>query len=642
MAGIVGVCLLAYANSFPGAFFFDDESAILRNTSLRNLSAWKVVLSPPQQAGIGGRPLANLAFALNYAVGGYAPVGYHVVNLAIHVATALLLFALVRRTVSQPQVRDRLGGGGTTVAFLAAAFWAVHPIQTNVVDYISQRTESLMAFCYLVTLYAFLRSTDSERPPTPGTMASGEAVTCGRSKAWAGLAVVAAMCGMATKETMVTVPVAVLLYDRTFLAGSFGGALKRHGGRVGLIAASWLLLAWLITSSHPAERGVGFDLPVSPLAYALTECRALVHYVQLSFWPHPLIFDYGADIYVRALGEAWPWVAVVAGMLALTGWALWRAPLVGFAAAWFFLILSPSSSVVPIIQQPCAENRLYLPLAAVAAALAVGAYRTLGRAAVSAFALGIVALGVLTGERNTAFRDELTLWRDTVARHPANARAHNNLGGALLKAGQTDAARAQFRAALALSPHYADAHNNAGVALLQENRTDEAIGEFQRAIAMRTDYADAYYNLGEAYLRRNDNAPAITAFATVLRLDPRSAKAANNLGIALLNVGRTTEAIVAERAALAIEPKLPEANYNLGNALAAVGKIDDALEAYATALRLDPGFAKAYNNRGVLLLRLNRWAEARAAFEAALRANPTYTEARRHLELVRERAPSQH
>lgn len=620
-ACLVLAVLAAYANSFPGTFLFDDGDAILLNTSIRDLHAWRDVLWPPVAAGIGGRPFANLTFALNYAFGGYDERGYHAVNLAIHLATALLLFALVRRTLLRPLLRARFATMATPVALCVALLWGLHPIDTNIADYVSQRTEGLMAALYLLTLYAFVRSVEAD------------------SRGWALLAVVACALGMATKEDMVTAPVLVWLYDRTFVTGTFLGSLRRHRRTYAGLAATWLLLGGLMATSKLSARGVGFGLGHSAFSYALTECRSVVRYIELALFPHQLVFDYGPN-YLHGLGAALPGILILVAALGLTALALWRAPAVGFAGAWFFLVLSPSSSVVPVAQQPCAENRPYLALAGIAALVAVLAYRATGRRALAALPVAAAALGVATAVRNPVFGSELATWWDTAAKRPNNERAANNLGNALLKFGRVAEAMPYFERAIALSPTYADAHNNRGVALLRENQPEQALAEFQLAARDKPKFADAYYNESEAYLKLNRPGDAVVALKQSLAIAPNNAKAHNNLGIAYLDLGRIAESIEEGHRALALDPNLPEAHYNLGNALSRQGNEQAALREFEATLRIDPEFARAHNNAGVSLLHLGRPAQAALHFKAALRLDPNYPEAKRNMALVGRPASS--
>ena len=611
-----------YLNSFAGAFVFDDQSSIVENASIRRLWPPGALLDPPLEAGVRGRPLANLTFALNYATGGLDVRGYHAVNLAIHVLAALALFGVVRRTLLLPARRDRFGRDALPLALATAGLWAVHPLPTIAVDYLSQRVEALMALFYLLTLYAFIRSTAST------------------SRWWPVATMIACLLGMASKEVMVTAPVVVFLFDRTFVAGSFRAAWQQRWRLHLGLAATWLALAWLMLRSQLAERGVGYALGVSPLNYALSECRAVVIYLRLALWPDPLVFDYGWD-FVPGITDAIPWAVALGSLAAITAYSVWRWPRFGFLGAWFLLVLAPSSSVVPIIQQPVAENRVYLPLVAISTLVVIGGYLLFGRRSLLAWPLVALTFGTVTWQRHEDFRSDLTLWADTIAKRPDNARAHNNLGTALLRQHRFPEAVTQFQVALQLRSSYPEAYNNLGAVLLQTGRPEEAIAPLEDALRLNPKFADAHYNLGEAQFETGAVAPAIASLERALALQPDQPKTHNNLGVVLLRAGRTMEAIAHDEAAVRLDPAFAEARYNLGNALAQAGRASEAIAHFQTAVRLNPAFPKAHNNLGAMLVKAGRFREAIIQFEAALRLQPDYPEARRNLAAAQHLAGSQ-
>ncbi|MGA2605090.1 MAG: hypothetical protein ABSG14_12755, partial [Verrucomicrobiia bacterium] len=350
---IIAAGIGAYHNSFRGPFILDDVSSILENPHIRHLWPIGEALSPSANSMVGGHPVVNLSLAVNYALGGLAVWGYHALNLTIHILAALTLYGIVRRTLLRPVLEAHFGASGEWVALAVAVLWAVHPLQTEAVTYLSERGESLMGLFYLLTLYGFIRGVES-----PGH---------GR---WFVLSVVACALGMATKEVMVTAPLMVLLYDRAFVSQSFREAWSRHGRLYLGLAGTWLLLGYLMAGSRNLlDRGVGYGLGITWWTYALTECRAVVHYLWLALWPAPLVFDYGdaitGDITIWHLTEATPYALILAVLAAGVLVELRRQPAMGFLGAWFFVILAPSSSVVPVAGQPMAEHRMYLPLAAV-------------------------------------------------------------------------------------------------------------------------------------------------------------------------------------------------------------------------------------------------------------------------------------
>ena len=567
MAGV----LLAYAKSFSGARAYDDRAAITENGSIRDLTALGQAFHAPPEAGSAGRPVANFTFALSYALSGLQPWGYHLLSVTIHGLAALALFGVVRRTLLRPVLRDRSGREATALAGASALLWAVHPLQTQTVTYLSQRTESLMGLFYLLTLYCFIRSIE-ERP-----------------RIWQALSVGSCLLGVMSKEVCATAPLLVLLYDRTFVAGTFSGGLRARVYFYSALAATWLVLAWLLVGV--SKRGVGYDLGISWIDYALTECKAVLLYGSLGVWPHPLIFDRGVTL-LTSFADAAPYLVGLVALLAGALWAVVRRPALGFAAAWFFVILAPASSVIPVIQQPIAENRPYLPLAGLVALGVLGLRFCLGRrTTLAACALLAATALAATVQRNRDYRTEASIWADTVAKTPGNARAHYNLGVVLDHLGQRAAAMEQYRAAITCAPTYAAPHNNLGNALVEERRIAEAQPYLERALDLKPDYADAHYNLGNAYLHSGRFADAIPHYETALRLEPQRPKAANNLAICLLQTGHADDAIREFNHSLSLQPDFFDAHTNLAVALMQTGRNPEALAHLETALRLQPDSA---------------------------------------------------
>jgi tetratricopeptide (TPR) repeat protein len=658
--GLVGGAVLAigalaaYRHSFSAPLLLDDEASIAGNPTIRHLWPIGTALSPP--AGgitVSGRPLLNLSLALNYAAGGLSVWGYHAVNLAIHILAGLTLWGIVRRTFPSRAL----------IAWAIALIWTLHPLQTESVTYLIQRAESLMGLFYLLTLYSFIRYAEE-----PGKW----------REVWAAFSVLACLCGMATKEVMVSAPIVVLLYDRTFLAGSFGEAWRRRRMVYLGLASTWILLACLVLSGGGNRNGsIGFGLGVSWWAYGLTQFQAIAHYLRLVLWPHPLIFEYGT-FQIQSAGQIVPYAAVIVPLIAATVVALWRWPVGGFLGFWFFAILAPTS-LVSGATQTIAEHRMYLALAPVLIAAGIGGAALVewrlgaarGAAVTSVILIliaGICGLGTL--RRNHDYRSALALWSDTVAHRPGNALAHNNLGRALDLAGRKAEAIAQYEEALRLKPDFAEAHNNVGLArLAQPGRLDAAIAQFAEAVRLQPNFAEAHNNLGLAwsaapgriaaaiaeyqetirirpdFAAAHDNLglawstqpgrakEAIAEFETAVRLEPDFAEAHNNLGLAWsTQPGGEAEAIAQYREALRLKPQFFEAHLNLGLAWSKQpGRAGDAITQYQEALRLRPDSAAAHGNLGAVYSQLGRWPAAIEEDEAAVKLRPAA--AKGHLDL---------
>ena len=615
---------LAYANSFSVPLLLDDYAAIANNMSIRELRDFGAVLNPPADLPTAGRPILNLSFALNHAISGTDVWAYHATNLALHVFAGLTLFGLVRRT-------GRVGGNhadpsrAEVVAAFAAAWWLVHPVHTASVTYLSQRAEVMMGLFYLLALYSWIRD-----------------AAASRTTAWRWLAVAACAAGMLTKETMVTAPVMILLFDRAFLRGSFRAAIMSRPGPYLALAGTWLILAALMVQTRVAERGVGFGGDAPFWNYALTQCRVVLEYARLTVWPAPLVFDHGVEQIARSIGEVGGYVILLLGLVGVIAAGLAANRRWAFLGAAFLLVLAPTSSVVPVIHQPMAENRVYLSVAAVT----IGMAALLNRVAHARVLIGAgVAVGLacvaLTVRRNADFREATSLWADTVRKRPDNVRAHSHYGEALRAAGDLPAARREFETAVRLDPNYAVAHNNLAIVAGAEGRRVEAIRHAERAVELMPKSAALRTNLGNSIAavagRREE---ALRHYAEALALDPSYAEAHRNRAAILLQLGRTAEAVDAYAELVRQRPRDPEAVTALGAALALAGRPREALSHCETALRLDDENAQVRANLANVLVQLRiRIPEAVAHYEKAVALKPDFAAAWCNLGLLQVQMP---
>ena len=348
-----GAVAAVYGRSLHAPFVFDDRSSVLTNPSVVRL--WPLVgdadapgpLNVPKDSSISGRPLVNITLALNYRMGGLDPMGYHLVNVLLHAGSAMLLFALVRRSLRLAYFAGRFEKAADPLALAVALLFALHPLGTEAVEYVTQRTELLMAFCYLATLYASLRywQAGSRRART----------------AWLVIASLACLAGMASKEVMVTAPVMVFLFERTFVSGTVQQTIKSSWRLYLGLAVGWLLLVAL-NLGGPRSASAGFHLDVPPYVWWFTQAKVFLLYLRLVVWPWPLVIHYEVP-YLSTLASAWPYLLPVALMGLGTLWLLWRGTASGFLLCCVFLILAPTF-VVPIVTEVAVERRMYLPLAA--------------------------------------------------------------------------------------------------------------------------------------------------------------------------------------------------------------------------------------------------------------------------------------
>ncbi len=523
--------LLAYGNSLRGPFVFDDRLHLLDQTRLHHLWPMGKVVAETT------RPTVDLTLAINYALGKFNPFGYHLSNLVIHLLSGLFLFGVVRRTFQTPRLKQRYEKVADGLAGAVALLWVVHPLNTQAVTYLIQRSESLMGLFYLLTLYCLIRA--AQEP---------------RRLFWKTGAIVSCALGMGSKAIMVTAPGMLFLYDALFLAGSWREVLRRRGGLYVGLGITWGVLLWSwVLLSKGEDISVGGAIPgVTAFSYTLTQPRVILHYLKLSIWPNPLVFDYEWPVVRDVQNFLLPGLGV-GTLLGLTFWALMRGTAAGFLGVWFFGVLAPSSSVIPIAD--CAfEYRMYLPLIAVVVGLVVGGYEALKKVfgsgrVTQCVAAGAVILwaGILSGmtfRRNLDYRSEVVLWEDTIQKRPENFRAHHNLARALEREGEWEQAISYYRQAIRLKTDYAQTYNSLGVALAHQGRVTEAIEEYRKALGLEPNSADTHNNLGSAFGQLGQLEDAKKEFEEALKIKPGYAKAHFNLAMALEMLGRKTEAVL--------------------------------------------------------------------------------------------------
>jgi protein O-mannosyl-transferase len=512
---VILIGVIAYSNSFSGPFIFDDMAAIEKNPQIRSLIPYKLPSDGP--TAISGRPVVIFSFAVNYAIARLRVEPYHVTNLLIHLLTASLLYAVLRRTLLRD---DRLATSATWLSAMVAAIWLAHPLDTQAVTYIAQRSESLASLLFLAIIYCIQR-------------ASGSA-----SRWWGAAAILACALGMASKEIVAVAPILALLYDRTFIVGTFRMALKLRWKIYAGMAATWVLI---LLSLHTGQREtmVGYHLGISAIDYARTELNAIAHYIRLVFCPTDLVLDY----YDWPIAHTWSdvswqgWLIFALAIAAVP--TIWIKPKLGFLGAWFFLILAPTSSILPIKYEAAAEQRMYLPLAAIVIFIVVGGWMFASRwkwSRLPAILLGCGAalcLAHSTLIRNDQYSTAIGIWQDTVAKRPNNTRAHMNLGEAWAQLsiefpfGSPEAVAAakqaaeQYQAVLALEPDRTHAIFALGQSYEQMGDLRNAEDLYTQSLPKHPEIAaDLYVERGNLRARRREGTGAESDFQAAIVADP--------------------------------------------------------------------------------------------------------------------------
>ena len=628
MAALVLAGLAAYSNTAQVPLLFDDAAALEHNPSIRALGP--EMLAPPHDTTLAGRPFANASFALNYALSGLRLAPLHFTNLALHLVAGLLLLALLRRTLLLPRFAGRFRETADGLALCAALLWLLHPLQTESVTYLVQRVETLAGLFLLLLLYAALRADAAARP-----------------FAFRALAVLACGLGMLSKETMAVAPVLTLLYDRTFLSGSLREALRRKTGFYAALGGTWVVLG-LQAVTNPRGMSLGITAGgFRPHQYLAMQAGAVAHYLRLLLLPVGLTFDSGEAGCAVPLAHLSDWAAPAALLVALAAlalWGSWRNAPAGFPALAFFILLAPSSSVVPIATEVISEHRLYLPSAAALVLLVLAAHRWAGqrrRLAAVLAAAAVLACAGLTFRRNHDYRSAVALWEDTVREAPDNARGWWLLADAYGAAGDRARARQTYvksvqvttrtcRRALQRDPWFPLALRQA--AIFEEKdfdftgdtaALDRAIEDYRRYLAVQKDDPNLQLNLAHVLEKRGRLEEAVAQYRVALQLLPQDAGVAGDAANCFARAGKLDEAAAAYRKALLLQPRWATGHYNRAVFLARTADYAGALEEFDAALALDPMLAVAWHRRGLVAAWAGRPLEAVRDLETAVRLEPS-------------------
>jgi len=514
---LIVLCGLAtYWSSFDGAFVFDDATLINKdNPHLRSIWSSFASIRSSQQATSVGRPVHALSLSINYALNGLDPRGYHLFNLLIHLAAGLTLLGIVRRTLLTRLLRQRMGRHALSLGFAVAVLWTLHPMHTKSVTYITQRAESMMGLFYLLTLYCAIRGMTSAR------------------KWWYAGAVGTCLLGVGSKEVIATVVLLAPLYDRIFISASWRDLIQRRWGFYLALTSTWVPLGFLMLSG-PLGQDSGFNPSyISSFEFALTQCWAITRYLRTAILPLAHVFDYGEAVTASLLTRAQiiSGAVVVAALLLATGLALRRWSPWGYLGAWFFVVLAPTSSVIPMPPEIATENRMYVPLAAVIALIVLGAFflwerltpaegeptarwtRIMPAVAVAAAA---VAIGCLTVQRNKDFHDPMDLWNRSIRHWPLSARALTNRGNLHARDGRFDLAIQDYDRALKLIPDHVHALHTRAMILDRSGRHKQALAGYARTVEVTRQQRASGNSLVAAHVLDHLESEAFNGWAWIL------------------------------------------------------------------------------------------------------------------------------
>jgi tetratricopeptide (TPR) repeat protein len=605
---LVASTVFAYQQVWHAGYIWDDDVYLTENKlltapdGLRRI--WFSLESPSQYF-----PLVYTTFRIERALWGLNPAGYHWVNILLHTTNALLLWRLLRNL--------RVPG-----AWLAAALFALHPVQVESVAWITERKNVLMGFFFLLTLLSWVRFLERD--------------SAGRRKFYI-TALVCYALALFSKTTACTLPAALLLilwlrkepinWRRIIQITPF----VVLGIAMGVVSLWW-------ERFHQGTQGAPFAVAFPERI--LIASRAVWFYLSKLFWPSNLTFSYPRWTIAAANPLDYVWLLALAGVgVAIYFARRYVGRSVAVAALFFVATLSPMLGLIMLYTfrySFVADHYQYLASIGPLTLVAIGMSRFFAGETTRLFRTPVVAalllsLAVLTWRQGAMYFDEKTLWRATLARNPASWMAYVNLGNTFVVEGRPEEAVAHYWKALEVNPSHAEAYYNLGRTVGDAGRVEEAIAYYNKALQISPDFAQAHYNLGNTFLRLGRLDQAITHLRQALEIAPHFVDAHNNLGNALRDNGRVEEAIAHFNKALEIDPDSIAARNNLGNALLRLGRTDEALAQLQKALAREPGNAETRINLAGVLLQMGRFDEAIDHLQKAVQIAPGKAEAHYNL-----------
>ena len=594
---LLGVTLAAYWPSINGQPVWDDDVHITP-MELRSINGLAQIWTHPRET-VQYFPLVHTVFWVESHLWGDLPTGYHLLNILLHVFSALLLVRIMRKL-------------GIPGAWLAGGIFALHPVMVESVAWISELKNTLSGVFFLSTVLAYLTYTETGRRRTYISAL--------------GLFIL----GLLSKTTIAPFPLAILAavwWKR--------GGLSWKRDIVPLLfflVPGFLfgLITLYVEHTHIGTRGPEFEF--SLIERGLIVGRALWFYLGKVFLPVNLIFTYPRW---SVSGGVW-WQYLFPAMALMVGGILWevrkkwRAPAAVFF--YFTVMLMPYLgffSLYTFRYSFVADHYQYLAaigpivmsvgLAEMVLGSVSGGWRLL-KTAISVMLL--LTLGMLSWKQSGMYSDVQTLYQTTIRKNPDCWMAHNNIGTLLMKQGRNDEAMVHFQKALELDPIHAEPHNNIGFLLKKMGRNDDAMVHFQKALELNPNYAEAHNNLGLLLEIMGQNDDAMAHFQKALELNQNYSEAHNNLGILLAKMGRTDESMVHFQKALELNHNYADAHSNLGNLLTNMGRYEEAIAHYQKALELDPNYSNVHYNFSILLAKMGRTNEANFHYRRALELNP--------------------
>jgi tetratricopeptide (TPR) repeat protein len=577
---LISYSFVVYLNALFGDFVYDDKDQIVDNPWIRDIRNIPVIFSrsvwdfrPGVVISNYFRPLMHIVYMFNYHIFGLSPWGFHLVNIVLHCGVSVLVFVIIRRLLTEHKVTA--SPWYLSPPFIAAMLFASHPIHTEAVTWIAGLPDVAFTFFYLLSFYLYIQFRDGVKRSYFFSIFSFAIATL-------------------FKEPALTFPIMLVAYDylfnkpdKTIIRG-----MKIYIPYI-IISGGYLLIRdHALGAFSPAENYPDlstYQLIINVFPLFRKYVTSLLWPFNLNVWHtfHPISSLTEAEGMISLV------VTVIFSVAVVAAYRKNRVALLGLSL--FVIPLLPVFYINGIGGKPFAERYLYLPSAGFAVLLAVfwswvrGKFPHTGRKIMTTIFVVIVGLYSFgTVDRNNIWKNELTLWSDTVRKSPDSTTAHYGLAAVYRSQAKLDRAVQEYQTALRLKPDDANAHANLGALYQSQGQIDKAIQEYQTASRLKPDDANAHANLGALYQSQGQTDRAIKECQIALRLNPDDTDAHYNLGLAYASQGKLDEAIQEYRTVLWQNPRDTDTHYNLGLAYASQGKLDKAIQEYQTVLRLNP------------------------------------------------------
>ncbi|MBI5816665.1 MAG: tetratricopeptide repeat protein [Nitrospinae bacterium] len=553
------ISFTCYSGTFHFPFQFDDETMFVNSDPSGFLKDARTIWSVNPS-----RFVHFLSFGINYWIGGTDTFGYHVVNFAIHLANVFLVWRLMEMIVGMECHRScgpfAIGSIMRRAPLFAALLFAAHPLQTQAVTYIWQRSTSLSAFFYLLSLLLYLKFARSEILGAP------------RRRLLA-VSLLSAIAAMFTKQIAVTLPVAVAIVDYYFVSRSLSGLRRRM-----TVIAAYLPVLLVV----PAMSAMGYSRELTDVSdralrvaahseYLFTQFNVIVTYIRLLAWPVGQNLDYDYPL-ARSLADCLPSLVLLCAIFALGVWLFRRNRIASFGIIFFFLAISVESSIFPL-EDLIFEHRAYLPSVGAFAAFWALTMPVIGKITYSDRGQRIIAVAFITvilipliaatRARNEVWKDKITLWSDVAEKSPGKPRGYIHIGLAHMRADRLGDAETWFNKAAQVAPQNAYAHYMLGKIYVKRGEDGRAIGEFEAALSRQDNLSLAHMQIGDIHMRRGDCPLAAKSYIRAVNLAPGMVEFRMKLGRALEKCGDRRGSATVFESVLKIEPENIEARQAL-------------------------------------------------------------------------------